>query len=97
MAVTPVGSVAPQLEVFPAVFLINKKDQRKDVHTGSASTFRASVFGLRNSSADTLNYAIWSRDGGANVSVPVPTSLFLFSSAVIAVLVVKDRRLKFYS
>ena len=95
--VTPIGSVAPQLEMFPAVFLINKKDQRSDIHTGSGSTFRASDFGLRNSSADTLTYAIWSRDGGANVSVPVPASLFLFSSAVIAVLVVKDRRLKFYS
>ena len=89
--------MAPQLEVFPAVFLINKKDQRNDIHTGSGSTFRASDFGLRNSSADTLTYAIWSKYGGANVSVPVPASLFLFSSAVIAVLVVKDRRLKLHS
>ena len=89
--VTPVGSVAPQLEVFPAVFLINKKDQRNDIHTGSGSTFRASDFGLRNSSADTLTYAIWSKEAGSGVSVPVPASFLLYSSALVAILIMKDR------
>jgi len=94
--VTPIGSVAPQLEVFPAVFLINKADQRGDIHTGSGSTFRASDFGLRNSSADTLTYAIWSKYEGSGVSVPVPASFLLFSSALVAVIVMKDRRHQYY-
>ena len=91
--VTPIGSVTPQLEIFPSVFLINKADQQSDIHTGSGTTFRASDFGLRNSNADTLTYAIWSKEGGANVSVPIPASLLLFSSALVAVLVIKDRQL----
>lgn len=91
--VTPVGTVTPQLEVFPAVFLINKADLLADIHTGAGSTFRASDFSLRNSSADTLTYALWSRDSGPSVSVPIPASLFLFGTALIAVLVIKDRKL----
>ena len=91
--VTPIGSVAPQLEVFPAVFLINKADQRSDVHTGSGSAFRAADFGLRNSNADTLTYAIWSKEAGSAVSVPVPASFLLYSSALVAILIMKDRPL----
>ena len=91
--VTPIGSVAPQLEVFPAVFLINKADQRSDVHTGSGSAFRASDFGLRSSNANTLTYAIWSKEAGSGVSVPVPASFLLYSSALVAILIMKDRPL----
>lgn len=90
--VTPVGTVAPQLEVFPAVFLTNKADLLQDIHTGAGSTFRASDFSLRNSSADTLTYALWRKDTGSGVSVPIPASIFLLCSALFAVLVIKDRK-----
>lgn len=89
--ITPIGSVAPQLEVFPAVFLINKADQQPDIYSGLGSAFRAADFGLRNSNADTLTYAIWSKEGGPGVSVPVPASILLFSSALVAILIMKDR------
>ena len=90
--VTPVGTTAPQLEVFPAVFLINKADLLTDIHTGAGSTFRASDFSLRNSNADTLTYALWNRDSGPSVSVPIPASLFLLSTALIAIIVIRDRK-----
>lgn len=90
--VTPIGTVTPQLETFPSVVLINRADHGTDIYSGSGTSFRAADFSLRNSSADTLTYAVWANGSGSGVSVPLPASLFLFCTALFAVLIIKDRQ-----
>ena len=87
---SPIGTQTPALETYPAVFLVNRNVNSLDVHTGLGSGFRASDFGLRNSNADTLTYAVWSNSSVSEV--PVPGTIWLLGSSFLGLLGIKKRK-----
>ncbi len=87
---SPIGTLTPALETYPAVFLVNRNIDSLDVHTGFGAGFRASDFGLRNSNADTLTYAVWSNHSVSEV--PVPAAIWLLGSGFLGLFGMRNRK-----
>lgn len=87
---SPIGTQTPALDNYPAIFLVNRNIDSLDDYTGLGNGFRSSDFGLRNSNADTLTYAVWSNHSVSEV--PVPAAIWLLGSGLLGLFGMRNRK-----